>query len=61
MNVYSIFPQLCNMILYTFTKLYLKSLLIYLLYYQIMYVILLHGINKIIIYVTFKYMNSLMI
>ena len=42
------------MILYTFIKLYLKTLLIYLMYYQIMNVILLHGINKITINVTFK-------
>ena len=54
MNVYSIFTQLCDMTLYTFIKLHLKSLLTYLLYYQIMNVILLHGINKIIIYFTFK-------
>ena len=54
MNVYSIFTQLCNMTLYTFIKLYLKILLIYLMYYQIMNVILLHGINKITINVTFK-------
>ena len=44
MNVYSISTQLCKMTLYTFIKLHLKSLLIYLLYYRI---------NKIIIYVTF--------
>ena len=54
MNVYSIFTQLCNMTLYTFIKLYSKSLLIYLPYYQITNVILLHGINKITIHVTFK-------
>ena len=56
MNVYSIFIQLCNMTLYTsiFLKLYLKILLIYLMYCQITNVILLHGINKITINVTFK-------
>ena len=54
MNVYSIFTQLHNMTLYAFIKLYWKTLLIYLLYYQIMNVILLHGINKITIHVTFK-------
>ena len=54
MKVYSIFTQFCKMTLYTFIKLHLKSLLIYPLYYQITNVILLHGIDKIIIYVTFK-------
>ena len=54
MNVYSIFTQLCNMTLYTFIKLYLKILLVYIMYYQTTNVILLHGINKITINVTFK-------
>ena len=54
MNVYSIFTQLCNMTLYTFIKLYLKTLLTYLIYYRITNVILLHGINKITTNVTFK-------
>ena len=54
MNVYFISTQVCTMTLYTFIELYLKSLLIYLLYYRITIVILLHGINKIITYVTFK-------
>ena len=54
MNAYFIFTQLCSMTLYTFIKLYLKILLIYLMYYQIMNVILLHGINKITINVKFK-------
>ena len=54
MNVYSIFTQLSNMTLYTFIKLYLKVLLIYFKYYQIMNVILLHDINKITINVIFK-------
>ena len=54
MNVYSIFTQLFNMTLCTFIKLYLKILPIYLLYYQIMNVILLHGINKITIHVTVR-------
>ena len=48
MKEYFISTQLCTMTLYTFIELYLKSLLIYLLYYQIMIVILLHAINKII-------------
>ena len=61
MNVYSIFTQICNITLHTFIKLYLKILLIDLLYYQIMNVILLDGINKITIKVTFKLMNFLMI
>ena len=61
MNVYSIFTQLSNTTLYTFIKLYLKALLIYLMYYQITNVILLHDINKITINVTFKQMNFLMI
>ena len=46
MNVYSISTQLCKTTLYTFIEVHLKSLL--------MIVILLHGINKIIIYDTFK-------
>ena len=54
MNVYSIFTQPCNMTLYTFIKLYLKILLIYLMYDRIMNIILLHGINKITIHVIFK-------
>ena len=54
MNVYSIFTQICNMTLYTFIKLYLKTLLIYFMYYRNMNVILLHDINKITINVTFK-------
>ena len=54
MNEYFISTQLRKMTLYTFIELYLKSLLIYLLYYQIMIVILLHGINKIFTYFTFK-------
>ena len=62
MNVYSICTQLCKTTLYTFIKLHLKSLLIYLLYYQTMNVILMHGINKIIIYITFiNNMNILQI
>ena len=54
MNVYSIFTQLSNMTSYTFIKLYLKVLLIYLMYYRITNVILLHDINKITINVIFK-------
>ena len=54
MNIYSISTQLCIMTLYTFIELHLKSLLMYLLYYRITNVILLHGINKIIIHITFK-------
>ena len=49
MNVYLIFTQLCKTILYTFTELHLKCLLMYLLYYLITIVTLLHGI-----YITIK-------
>ena len=39
---------------YDFIKLYLKILLKYLMHYQITNVILLHGMNKATINVTFK-------
>ena len=54
MNECFISTQLRKTTLCTFKELYLKSLLTYLLYYRITIVILLHGINKVITYVTFK-------